>query len=404
MGYRSNPFSGGQGVYIRNVARALADRGHLVDVISGEPYPLLPNHPGIALIKLPGLNLFDKTDRLRALRKQDLTDPLALFEWFSVNSGGFPEPYTFAQRLYRYLQPRRHHYDVIHDNQTLGWGLLKLQKQGFPIITTVHHPITYDRDIALAHAPGPGLRLLIRRWHYFLRMQTRVAQKLKHIVTVSESSRQDIATAFAVPQNRIHLVPNGIDTHFYKPSQTSRSAGSPQLISTASADQPLKGTVNLMQAFAQVRQQFPDAQLTLIGKPKPDGPTAAAIHELDLAAHIRFVHGISDAEVVDLYHQSDLAVVPSEYEGFGLPAAEAMACGVAVVSTDGGALPEVVGQAGVVVPKANSNALAEGITMLLNDPVRRTELAAAGRRRVEQNFSAKVVGENLVTLYKELLL
>ena len=402
LGYRSNPFSGGQGVYLKNVAAGLAALGHQVDVISGEPYPDLTLDPQIKLIKLPGLNLYAATNKFRALTKKNIFSTTDLFEWLSVNTGGFPEPYTFGCRVFKYLQTRRDKYDIIHDNQTLSPGILKLQKLGIPVVTTIHHPITFDRDIALAHNSSRGMRLLIRRWHNFLNMQTRVAASLQHIITVSENSKQDISKAFDVASHSISVIPNGIDTTLYQP-QPHISRAPNYLITTASADQPLKGTQHLIPAFAELHEQLPDLRLIFIGKPKPDGTTHQLIRKFELQDHIEFVHGISNAEVVQLYAKATIAVVPSEYEGFGLPAAEAMACGVPVVATNGGALAEVVGTAGVVVDKANPHALAVAISELLADTARQRKLAQAGRARVEQYFSAPHAAQVLQAYYQGLL-
>jgi len=402
MGYRSNPFSGGQGVYIRNVARGLAALGHHVDVISGQPYPLLDEHPRVRLIKLPGLDLFAEQYPLRAFKLQYLTSFTNLFEWLSMNSGGFPEPYTYGRRVYNYLRRHMQHYDIVHDNQTLSPGVLKLQAAGMPLVTTIHHPITFDRDIALANTSGIGLRLLIRRWHNFLNMQTRVAKQLHHIVTVSENSKADISAAFGVDEQRIKVVYNGIDTREFCP-QPHIKREAQLLITTASADQPLKGTQHLIPALAAMRQQYPDLKLIFIGKPKTGGSTEALIQQHQLSANIEFVHGVSVSEIVNLYARASIAIVPSEYEGFGLPAAEAMACGVPVVSSNGGALPEVVGDAGIVVDKADPAALAKATLQLLADPQRRAELGAAGRARIERLFSADVAAASLQQYYAQLL-
>ena len=396
LGYRSNPYSGGQGVYMRYVSRALAKLGHEVEVISGEPYPELD--ASVTLTKLPGLNLYATESPARAFRPGLLASPTDLFEWTSVVSGGFPEPLTFGRRVFAYLKTRADDFDVVHDNQTLSYGVAKLPKLGLPLVTTIHHPITYDRDIALANTSDWGMRLLIRRWHRFLSMQTKVARALPHIVTVSESSKRDIASSFGVPHDRIEVIYNGVDAELFAPRpQVPRAEN--LLITTASADQPLKGTQHLLPAFRALRQARPDLRLIFIGAPKQDGPTARYIAEHDLAPHIEFRHGISNDEIVELYAGATLAVVPSEYEGFGLPAAEAMACGVPLVSTDGGALPEVVGDAGLVVPAADSDALCQAILALLEDTSRRERLGAAGRARMLARFRWDELARSLAQSY-----
>lgn len=397
LGYRSNPYSGGQGVYLKYLARALTRAGHRVDVISGEPYPELDE--AITLIKLPGLNLFAEEKPFRALKWRHLLSWTDLVEWLSFNSGGFPEPYTFGRRLLRYLNQYGKHYDVIHDNQCLAPALLALQRSGTAVVSTIHHPITHDRAIALAHEDDWGMRLLIRRWHVFLRMQIRVAKQLKHIVTVSVNSKKDIAADFGVATDRLTVIYNGVDSQVFAP-RPGVQRDPMHLITTASADQPLKGTRYLIDAVALLVEEFADLKLTFIGKPNPGGPTDQRLEATGLKPRIEFHHGINSEAIVDLYARASIAVVPSEYEGFGFPAAEAMACEVAVVSTCGGALPEVVGDAGVIVPCRDAAALAAGIRKLLVDPQLRQNLALAGRQRVIERFNWGAVAAQLTDYYQ----
>jgi glycosyltransferase involved in cell wall biosynthesis len=404
LGYRSNPFSGGQGIYLKYLSRALVDQGHQVDVISGEPYPELD--PRVNLVKLPGLNLYAADSHVTALRARHLLSATDFFEWFSMLTGGFPEPYTFGRRLKRHfsdLARQGRSYDVVHDNQCLSYGTLALQQRGVPLVTTIHHPITSDREIALAHATGWGHRLLIRRWYGFLRMQGIVARKLQHIVTVSERSKLDICEAFRIDAQRIRVIHNGIDTEIFRPEP--RIERDPwQLITTASADQPLKGSQHLIPAFARLCSQFPQLRLVFVGQPKPGGRTDQLIERLGVADRIRFLHGVSADEFRELYAGSAIAVVPSEYEGFGLPAGEAMACGIPLVSTDGGALPEVVGDAGRIVPAKDPDALARAIAELLTDPTARSVLGQRGRERILEQFSWSRAARQLAELYREVIL
>jgi len=401
LGYRSNPYSGGQGIYLKYLSRALAGAGHRVAVISGEPYPELADD--VALVKLPGLNLYAADNHVTALRPRHLRSFTDTFEYLSMLTGGFPEPYTFGRRLIRYFDARaRSGYDVVHDNQCLSRGTLVLQQLGIPLVTTIHHPITWDRDIALAHAPNWRHRLLIRRWHHFLRMQSQVARQLRHIVTVSESSKRDICAAFRIPPERVHVIYNGIDTEVFRPEpEIARDPW--QIITTASADQPLKGTQYLIPAFATLCQQFPQLKLVFVGRPKPGGETEKLIERLGVGDRIRFRHGVSAEEFRGLYARSALAVVPSEYEGFGFPAGEAMACATPVVSTDGGALPEVVGDAGSIVPAKNPAALAQAIGELLGDPAGREALGRRGRQRIVERFCWSRTATVLDALYRHVI-
>lgn len=398
LGYRSNPFSGGQGVYIKYLSKALVEAGHSVDVISAEPYPHVD--PRVRLIKLPGLNLYSHFPyHARALRPRHFLSATDLVEYFSMLTGGFPEPYAFGRRLKQLFNKTKPDYDVIHDNQTLAWGVLDLVEMGYPLVTTIHHPITWDRDIALSHARDWRERIMIRRWHSFLNMQMKVAGKLPHVVTVSHRSRQDIADVFEIERDSIDVVHNGIDTDdFFPVDGITRDQN--LIISTASADQPLKGLQHLLPAFARLREGNAALKLIIVGKPKTDGDTMQLIERLNLGASVEFRHGLSTEALRRLYAEAAVAVVPSEYEGFGLPAGEAMACGVPVVSSDGGALPEVVGDAGIVVPAKSPQALAKAIEALLGDESQRLDLSARGQNRVSGIFTWGRAADAMTSIYR----
>lgn len=400
LGYRSKPHCGGQGIYIKYLSSALAKLGHNVAVISGEPYPELEE--GVRLIKMPGLNIFEKESRVFALSVKDLGSYTDIFEWFSVLTGGFPEPYTFGRRIAKYFKKHLNDYDLIHDNQSLCYGLLKLQKMGLPVTATIHHPITKDKEIALSSAGGFWHRLLIRRWHTFLRMQKRVVQRLDHVLTVSEQSRQDITEAFEIDRSRISLVYNGIDTDAFAPMPEIRRKPH-QLMATASADMPLKGLDYLLEALANLAERYADLKLLVIGSPNSGGHTEKLIKRLGIESRITFVSNLKTSEIRQYYAEATMAVIPSLYEGFGLPAGEAMSCGTPVISSDGGALPEIVGDAGLIVPAGNANALTEAISDLLQNPEKRDRLGEAGRKRILESFSWEVTAREMTRYYMEVL-
>jgi MMP alpha-(1->4)-mannosyltransferase len=400
LGYRSAPFVGGQGVYLNYLSKALVEFGHEVDVISGPPYPQLD--PRVKLIKLPSLDLFAQESHVMALRPRHLKSFSDTFEWWSMLTGGFAEPYTFSRRVAKYMRKHGHNYDLVHDNQCLGYGLLKLQQRGIPTVATVHHPITRDRQLALDAAPNWRQRLLVRRWHSFLGMQRKVVQQLKHIVTVSEVSRVDIADAFDRPANDIELVYNGIDTETFAPR--AHIAPNPnRIMTTASADQPLKGLRYLLDAIAFLKPEFPDLELMVVGKLKEGGQTEAQLKKLKLQDSVQFVSGISTEALVDYYAQAAMVVSPSLYEGFGLPAGEAMSCGTPVISSDGGALPEVVGEAGKVVKAGDAKQLAGAIRELLENPELRKQMGQQGRERILQTFCWKVAARQFTDYYNQVL-
>ena len=400
LGYRSNPYSGGQGIYIKFLSKALVNAGHSVDVISGEPYPELDD--SVRLIKLPGLNLFEADNHVTALRPRHLLSYTDFFEWFSMLTGGFPEPYTFGRRLVQYFKQHRPDYDIVHDNQSLCFGTLQLQKMSVPIITTIHHPITSDLRIALQSAETWKLRLLIKRWYSFLKMQKRVVKQLDNLVTVSHASRRDIATDFAIAETKLNIIHNGIDTSVFRPIPAIEPDEF-NVMATASADVPLKGLDYLIRAISILANEIPELKLTVLGKLKEDGKTAKLIRQLGLENRIHFYSGLSSQEVAELYAKASCAVVPSIYEGFGLPAGEAMACGVPVITTNGGALPEVVGDAGIIVQTRDHIALADAIRTLLGDSNLRRTLAAKGRSRILELFSWEVAASDMLQLYREVV-
>lgn len=398
LGYRSQPFAGGQGVYLNYLSKALVDAGHSVDVISGPPYPHLD--PRVRLIQLPSMDLFE--NGLLSLRLRHLTSLTDVIEWCSKLTGGFAEPYTFGRRAVRYLREHGGEYDLIHDNQSLSYGMLQIQGMGLPLVTTVHHPITSDLRIALKAARNWRERLMIRRWHSFLIMQKKVVKQLRHVVTVSDCSRQDIARDFGLQPAGIGLVHNGIDTEVFQP-QPAVVRNPLRLMATCSADAPLKGLRYLLRAYAQLLKQYPELELLVVSKPRPGGKTERLVARLGIADKVRFVSGISTEQMVQYYAEAAIAVVPSVYEGFGLPAGEAMACAVPVVSSDGGALPEVVGDAGVIVPAKNVDALADAIAGLLRDPRRREDLGGRGRQRILDHFCWDVCAGEMVDYYRKVL-
>ena len=395
LGYRSAPFSGGQGVYLRYLSQALQALGHQVTVISGPPYPDLV--PGIRLVKLPSLDLYSRD--LWSVGRQELQSRLGLTEWLSKLSGGFAEPWSFGERARDWLLENPNHFDVIHDNQTLAPGILDLQRAGFPVVTTIHHPITRDLRVALAGEPIGWRRLLIRRWHSFLVMQRRVASQLDRIVTVSTASAADITTDFGVLPRAISIVPNGVDTTLFRPLPGVKRKPN-QIIATASADAPLKGLSVLLHAFHELCESRSDLRLLLIARPRSGGETEALIHRLGLAGRIEFVSDASHEAINRLYAESAVAVVPSLYEGFGLPAVEAMAAGIPLVSSDGGALAEVVGNGGFSVPAGDSAALSRGVEAVLSQPALAKALADRGLTRAQTQFCWSVCAQQMVGLYR----
>ncbi|MBV9022947.1 MAG: glycosyltransferase family 4 protein [Streptomycetaceae bacterium] len=404
--YRGNPFCGGQGVYVRHLSRELARLGHTVEVIAAQPYPVLDPAEGITLTKLPSLDLYRQPDPFRTPRREEFRDWIDVLEVATMWTGGFPEPLTFSLRARRHLAARARAFDtfdVVHDNQTLGYGMLGLDRRIAPLVTTVHHPITVDRRLELAAAQGWKRRTSVRRWYGFTQMQKCVARRLPSVLTVSSSSRQEIIEDLGVRDDCVHVVPIGADTRLFSPDPAVPEVPG-RIVTTSSADVPLKGLVFLVEALAKVRTEHPQAHLVVVGERPEKGPVAAAIERFGLGGAVEFVKGISDAELVDLIRSAQVACVPSLYEGFSLPAAEAMATGTALVATTGGAIPEVAGADGetsLAVPPGNADALAVALRRLLGDDALRRCLAAAGRERVLRRFTWEQAARGTVQRYRE---
>lgn len=373
LSYRSDPRVGGQGAFLSAAAAALADRGHKVDVISGPPYPELRDD--IRLIRLPSLDLYAQPHNghyaLRWHHFRSLTD---LGEFFGHLSGKFMEPWSFGRRAARYLAQHRDDYDVVFDNQTLASGLLDIQKAGLPVVGVIHHPIRRDRDLALKAAPNWKARWLIRRWYSFLKMHERVASRLDRLVVISKASRHDAIPCLNLSETAMTVVPIGIDIDLFRPLPDIARLPN-RLLAVISADVPLKGLRYLVEAYAQLLGSHPDLELHVIGRLR-EGPTTDAIRKFGIEGRIVFRTDVPAQDLVEDYARATMLVSPSLYEGYGLPAAEAICCGVPVVATDGGALPEVVGDAGIVVPKADAAALAAAIDSLLCDPEKRAQMRA----------------------------
>lgn len=401
LSYRGKPHVGGQGVYTRHLTKALVDLGHTVEVLGGPPYPILDDR--VPLTKLPSLETFNDHFPMRKPRMFELKDRWDWLENTSFNLGNFPEPMAFSWRAWDNLRARPGDFDLVHDNQTLGWGLLGIQKF-LPILATIHHPITVDRRLEIAHARSLKEQIGKRRWYAFTRMQTHVAKRMDRVMTVSENSRGDIHTDHQVDEDKIHVVPVGVDPELFRPMpDVARVPG--RIITTASADVAMKGLVYLLEAAAKVRAER-HIEIVIIGKPKEGSKTEATLRDLGLADVVEFVSGVTDERIVELYSEAELACVPSLYEGFSLPAIEAMSCSTPLIATTGGALPEVTGthnETCFQVPPGDSDALAAMITTALDDAELRSRVGAAGRERVVDQWSWKHTALKTVDQYRALL-
>lgn len=397
LSYRSKTHCGGQGVYVRHLSGGLAELGHDVEVFSGQPYPDGLD-PRVRLTRVPSLDLYREPDPFRVPKPNEIKTRIDLLELLTTWTAGFPEPKTFSLRAARLLARRCGEFDVVHDNQCLGTGLLTIAKSGLPVVATVHHPITRDRVLDIAAAKW-WRKPLVRRWYGFAEMQKTVARQIPELITVSSTSAADIAADFAVRADQLQVVPLGVNTELFQPTQ-SRVRN--RIIAIASADVPLKGVSHLLHAVARLRIER-DLELQLVAKLEPNGPTEKLIAELGISDIVHSSSGLSDSELADLLASAEVACIPSLYEGFSLPAVEAMASGTPIVASRAGALPEVVGADGEcarLVEPADVDELTDVLGELLDSPMKLRRLGDNGRRRALEFFSWESVAAQTLAVYE----
>jgi glycosyltransferase involved in cell wall biosynthesis len=401
LSYRSKTHCGGQGVYVRHLSRGLVELGHDVEVFSGQPYPEGLD-PRVRLTKVPSLDLYREPDPFRIPRPSELHDRIDVLELLATWTAGFPEPKTFCLRVARLLADRLDDFDVVHDNQSLGTGLLTIAALGLPVVATVHHPITRDKVLDVAAAKW-WRKPLVRRWYGFAEMQKQVARRIPELLTVSSTSAADIAEDFGVSPSQLQVVPLGVDTELFTPAEHRVRN---RVIAIASADVPLKGVSHLLHAVARLRVER-DLELQLVAKLEPNGPTEKLIAELGISDIVHSSSGLTDAELAALLSSAELACIPSLYEGFSLPAVEAMASGTPIVASRAGALPEVVGPNGEcarLVNPGDVDDLTRVMAELLDSPLELRRLGAAGRRRAVDVFSWESVAAQTISVYERAMM
>ena len=402
LSYRGNPYCGGQGVYLYFLSRELARMGHSPTVLVGppDPWPM----PWARTFPVESLNLWGvRKNFLPPVSPWRIFRPLNFFEFAATRFGFFPEMLIFSVRALRALEKifPREGFQVFHDVQSLGYGLLLVKRFRRPLVTTVHHPLTIDFQHSLERD-----RNFKEKYYtvvfYPLGMQGRVIRRCDRVLTSSRETARQIEEAFRVSRDRIRNVANGLDTEFFRP-ENGTPRGSQRVLFVGNTDDPKKGARYLLQALTLLPEKV---NLTIVDEGGPAKTYAPdLVQKLGIFRRVTFTGKLSPENLRREYHSAQVTVVPSLYEGFGLPAAESMACGTPVVATSAGALPEVVGEdgAGILVPPRDAKALAMAIRQVLEDRGQRERMAKAGRERVENLFSWRKVAERTVEVYRELL-
>jgi glycosyltransferase involved in cell wall biosynthesis len=408
LAYRGNMASGGQGVYLWFLARELAKLGHRVDVVVGPPYPD-PMPFAASVTTLHDERFWGKwfsRDRSKLLpRPQPLRifEPLNLYEFGATWFGFLPEPFAFSVRALRHLERRLakgERWDLVHDVQSLGWGLLGLRALGLALVTTIHHPLTVDRRASFQR--DRTLREAIGTMTFYpVGMQAAVARRVDRVFTSSAASARQLEADFGIEPARLRMVANGVDTDLFRPD-ASVARDPHEILCVGRASDPNKGVTTLIEALARLPEP---ARLTLVDEDHAESPARKRAAELGCTHRVDIVGRVSTPVLLGLYRRAALVAVPSRYEGFGLPAAEAMACGTPVVAAASGALPDVVrrGSGGILVPRDDPGALATGLATLLEQPARRAELGARGREGVASAYSWPSIARATLEVYAELI-
>ena len=416
--YRGNKYCGGQGVYLYYLSRELHRLGHEVDVIVGPPYPDIAE--GVRVHKLEGLNLYDRKHEGNGLLPQEnpfgIFAPFNLYDLAGTKLGMFPEMVTFSIKAYlkvREVLPA-HRFDIIHDNQCLAYGLLLMKTLKVPLVATIHHPLPIDAKAELAQEPSV-LERIKRVLFYPPVMQGIVARRLDGVITDSESSTREVSKIFGVPESKMRAVYPGIDTslfrrvdgcggEFEKMDGSGRQQG--RLIMVGRTSDRRKGILYLLQALRLLMRDNIALKLTIVDKVNHnDGFALDLIREYELEDMVAFTGRVTTEELVREYSAAQIAITPAVYEGFGFPAAEAMACEVPVIATRAGALPEVVedGKSGILVPPQDPYALAKAIKRLLEDEPLRRRMGGEGKSRVAQCFSWEQTARQILDVYEAVL-
>ena len=403
--HQGNMYSGGQGVYTAEVTRELAALGHNVHLVVGPPWP--DTDPAVTVHRVPSYSVYRLLEREQmwfyGRHPRSFFHPLNFYELATSRIGQFSVMSAFSWRAYmkwRELQ-REHHFDIVHDVQVLGYGSLMMHASGMPVVANIHHPLSIDRMNQIQQARTVRMKMRKAMFYPFF-MQEIVARRLDRIITGSHNSRASVSDAFRLRDGQITTIHDGVDTRTFRPLEVAKRPN--EILFVGNSDDQNKGARYLIEAVKLLDERGIDFHLTFKDRLNAQ-MVPRMLRDLGLEHRVTFLGRQTVDELVRLYNQAQVLVSPSLYEGFGLPAAEAMACGTPVIATTAGAFPEVIadGETGVLVQPGDARALADAIASLLRDPARRASMGAAGVRRIEEQFSWRVCAERTVALYEDVL-
>jgi glycosyltransferase involved in cell wall biosynthesis len=407
VAYRGNMNSGGQGIYLWFLAREMARLGHEVHVFVGPPYP--DPMPFAKVEELPNQQFWakwvlDQKDQIVPRQNPlQVLQPLNFYELAASRIGFLPEPFAFSLRAFGRLTHHLRndgHFDLVHDVQCLGYGLLGLRALGLPVVTTVHHPLSVDRRASFVRDESTRDAIGTAKF-YPIGMQAFVARHLDCVLTSSEISARQIVRDYGVQPQRIRNVRNGLDTNLFSPDASVEKSEN-ELLCVGRSTDPNKGIATLIEALGHL----PDhVTLTLVDDDSPDNQVRRWARDAGVLDRLRLTGRVASKELVDLYRRAAVVVVPSRYEGFGLPAVEAMACGTPVVAARSGALPEVLDLTGggILAERDNPLSIAQAIQSLLQNTETRALMAKRGRERVVENLSWPKIAAATAEVYADIV-
>jgi glycosyltransferase involved in cell wall biosynthesis len=400
-GYRGNPYCGGQGIYIYNLSRELAKLGVEVDVMVGPPYPD-PLEEWATVYKIENLNIWSiKTKDIPYEKLVRIFSPWNFADYILIRLHMFPEMETYSFRAFFALKKilKEKRYDIIHDIQSLGWATVPMKGYGIPIVTTVHHPLTKDREADLMGNFGLWDKTTTILF-YPLVMQSFVIKRLDRVITSFREGITELNKAFGVKPEKVSVVYNGMDVDLFQNTGEPREENA--LLFVGNTEDSKKGLIYLFEAMTMLPE---DVTLTIVDDGPPKKMTAAdMIKKFNLSHRVKFTGKLSYEALVSLYSRKTILVMSSLFEGFGLPAVEAMACKTPVVVTTAGSLKEVVTEdCGILVPPKDPIALKDAILKLLSDSELRKKMGENGRRRAVENFSWPVAAKNTLKVYEDVI-